>query len=411
MCTAFNGEGTNLAVNKQVHIVEPEENTECDVNILNQSVCNCSSVTVDINSDSCRITSSPNSLADESNCKLTESTQRNTTGCHSPMVMIEEGEEKSSYNGARKELNDIVSSQSSVISSQISGDFSNDQNPEKIGSCSDSNSEVEDLSSTAKYNSCSSFCKLLEMVSSTKFHEVNSQRSKSTENIRDDNAKESWKKSNVTQSTIEESFIPSHKYNLKLTQTSGALEVNCSDPFKKEASSSGFLKNKDENEMNMSSFITDEFAGHVAVTHSQTIASQVHPQEQSNQMQQSFFKISGQTCDLIHNEKELNLGNHKDVVMSETNEISSAPIKLKSKNKVKEENEHFDWDSLRIKAQAKAGKRERTENTMDSLDWDAVRCADVRDIADTIKERGMNNRLAERIQVQPNLNEILLITL
>ncbi|KAI5448358.1 hypothetical protein KIW84_015690 [Lathyrus oleraceus] len=30
--------------------------------------------------------------------------------------------------------------------------------------------------------------------------------------------------------------------------------------------------------------------------------------------------------------------------------------------------------------------------------WDAVRCADVGDIANTIKERGMNNRLAERIQ-------------
>ena len=35
---------------------------------------------------------------------------------------------------------------------------------------------------------------------------------------------------------------------------------------------------------------------------------------------------------------------------------------------------------------------------MDSLDWDTVRCADVGDIANTIKERGMNNRLAERIQ-------------
>ncbi|KAG0451993.1 hypothetical protein HPP92_025926 [Vanilla planifolia] len=35
---------------------------------------------------------------------------------------------------------------------------------------------------------------------------------------------------------------------------------------------------------------------------------------------------------------------------------------------------------------------------MDSLDWEAVRCADVSKIADTIRERGMNNVLAERIQ-------------
>jgi endonuclease III len=115
--------------------------------------------------------------------------------------------------------------------------------------------------------------------------------------------------------------------------------------------------------------------------------------------QQSFFNISEQTRDLIiQKERDLNLGDHKDVVRSETNEISSAPIKSKSKSQVQEEKDNFDWDSLRIKAQAKAGKREKTEDTMDSLDWEALRCADVGEIAKTIKERGMNNRLAERIQ-------------
>lgn len=38
--------------------------------------------------------------------------------------------------------------------------------------------------------------------------------------------------------------------------------------------------------------------------------------------------------------------------------------------------EQFDKDSLRLNAQAKAGKREKTENTMDSVDWDDVRCVD-----------------------------------
>ncbi|CAK8571416.1 unnamed protein product [Lathyrus sativus] len=385
------GEGTSLTVNKQqVCVVEPEENTKCDVNLLNESVCNQSSMTVDIiehfeektvnSNDSCRITSSPIILTDESNFKRTESPQRNSTECHGSMVVIEDREEKSCHDGTGKELNDIISSQSSVISSQISGDFSNNQNPEKIGSCSDSNSEVEDLSSTAKYNTCGSFSKLLEMVSSTKFSEVNSQRSKSIENMRDDNATESWKKSNDTHRNL------------------GDREVNCSDPFNTEALSCGILKNRDENEMNTPSFQTDKSAGCVAVTHSQTIASQVHPQEQSNHMQQSFFDIAGQTLDLIQKERDLNFGDHKDVVRSETKEISSAPIKLKTKSQVKEEKEQIDWDSLRRKAQAKAGKREKTEDTVDSLDWDAVRCADVGDIANTIKERGMNNRLAERIQ-------------
>ncbi|XP_073052535.1 DNA glycosylase/AP lyase ROS1-like isoform X1 [Primulina eburnea] len=64
--------------------------------------------------------------------------------------------------------------------------------------------------------------------------------------------------------------------------------------------------------------------------------------------------------------------------------------------KVKED--PIDWDSLRKQAEAWGRKREKTHNTMDSVDWEAVRCADVNEIAHTIRERGMNNRLAERIQ-------------
>ncbi|XP_058778802.1 uncharacterized protein LOC131652840 isoform X2 [Vicia villosa] len=295
MCTACDGESMSMAVNKQqVREVEPEKNTECDVNLLNQSVCNLSSITVepekntecDVNSnDSCRITSSSISLTDESDCKQTESPQRNNTECHSPMDVIEEGEEKSCHDDIGKESNDMVSSQSSVVSSQISGDFSNDHIPEKKESCSDSNSEIEDLSSTAKYNTCGSISKLLE-----------------TE------------------------------------------------------------------------------------------------QEQSNHTQQSFFDIAGQTLDLIQKVRDLNFGDHKDVVRSKTNEMTSDPIKLKTKKQLKEEKEQFDLDSLRRKAQAKAGKREKTEDTMDSVDGEAMGCANVQDIANTIKERGMDNRLAERIQ-------------
>lgn len=65
----------------------------------------------------------------------------------------------------------------------------------------------------------------------------------------------------------------------------------------------------------------------------------------------------------------------------------------------KEKKVDVDWDSLRKQAQANGKRRERTANTMDSVDWEAVRCAHVDEIAETIKERGMNNMLAERIQV------------
>lgn len=36
---------------------------------------------------------------------------------------------------------------------------------------------------------------------------------------------------------------------------------------------------------------------------------------------------------------------------------------------------------------------------MDSMDYEAMRCVSVDEISNTIKERGMNNLLAERIQV------------
>ncbi|KAK6775277.1 hypothetical protein RDI58_026278 [Solanum bulbocastanum] len=58
----------------------------------------------------------------------------------------------------------------------------------------------------------------------------------------------------------------------------------------------------------------------------------------------------------------------------------------------------FDWDSLRKEVQSKSGKKERSKDAMDSLNYEAVRSAAVKEISDAIKERGMNNMLAERIK-------------
>ncbi|KAF2289764.1 hypothetical protein GH714_038529 [Hevea brasiliensis] len=82
----------------------------------------------------------------------------------------------------------------------------------------------------------------------------------------------------------------------------------------------------------------------------------------------------------------------------EIKEMNAATRKAKSRRVGKEIRENVDWDALRKQAEANGRKRQRTPNTMDSLDWEAVRCADVNEIANTIKERGMNNMLAERIK-------------
>ncbi|XP_031373883.1 transcriptional activator DEMETER-like isoform X2 [Punica granatum] len=58
----------------------------------------------------------------------------------------------------------------------------------------------------------------------------------------------------------------------------------------------------------------------------------------------------------------------------------------------------IDWDHLRKDAQAKGARRERSGDAMDSLDYEAMRQASIKEISETIKERGMNNMLAERIK-------------
>ncbi|KAJ0101959.1 hypothetical protein Patl1_05948 [Pistacia atlantica] len=67
----------------------------------------------------------------------------------------------------------------------------------------------------------------------------------------------------------------------------------------------------------------------------------------------------------------------------------------------------IDWDMLRKQVQSNGKKKERSKDTMDSLDYEAVRCANVDDISNAIKERGMNNMLAQRIQACAFLNRIV----
>ncbi|XP_050910450.1 transcriptional activator DEMETER isoform X2 [Lathyrus oleraceus] len=410
---ACHDESASMIVNSpEVQIVEPEENAKLE-EILNQSVHELSSMTKDIiehsaeretvdsNSiDSCGTTGS---LKDESNCKLLEPAQRNISE-HSTMGFVSpvtgEGQENSCKGGVRKELNALFSSHCSIVTSQLSGDLSIDQNPEKIGSVSDSNTEVEDRLSTAEYNvsNRTSFSNLLGMASSTQLHEVNSQSNNPTENLRDsygqpvamrhDNLEENLEKSNVNQSYLEEIMTQCNDYNLKMTPNSGVLEVNCYNPVNVEASSSGSSKNKNEDNISLSS---------PAESHS--MLSQAH-QQHSDHKQHEAFHISGQSQDLMPKSKESDSCDHSYAITNENSKLESAPVKSKGK---KEKKDSFNWDSLRVQALATAGEREKTESTKDSLDWDAVRRANVNEIADAIKERGMNNMLAERIQSFLNL--------
>uniref|UniRef100_A0A0E0JFL6 HhH-GPD domain-containing protein n=1 Tax=Oryza punctata TaxID=4537 RepID=A0A0E0JFL6_ORYPU len=58
----------------------------------------------------------------------------------------------------------------------------------------------------------------------------------------------------------------------------------------------------------------------------------------------------------------------------------------------------YDWDMLRKEVLYSHGNKERAQNAKDSIDWETIRQAEVKEISDTIRERGMNNMLAERIK-------------
>uniref|UniRef100_A0A0E0PN78 HhH-GPD domain-containing protein n=1 Tax=Oryza rufipogon TaxID=4529 RepID=A0A0E0PN78_ORYRU len=75
---------------------------------------------------------------------------------------------------------------------------------------------------------------------------------------------------------------------------------------------------------------------------------------------------------------------------------ASKPKKPRTTSKKNSEN--FDWDKLRRQACGNYQMKERIFDRRDSVDWEAVRCADVQRISHAIRERGMNNVLAERIQ-------------
>ncbi|PIA54768.1 hypothetical protein AQUCO_00900981v1 [Aquilegia coerulea] len=118
--------------------------------------------------------------------------------------------------------------------------------------------------------------------------------------------------------------------------------------------------------------------------------------------------FSGETLDVVESSLLIDKERSKEDAASGLKEhVHPSKSSHETKNKTpkkpngkpaKEKKKAVDWDYLRKDAYKNCGKRERNHDTMDSLDWEAVRCADVNEIAKAIKERGMNNMLAERIK-------------
>lgn len=81
------------------------------------------------------------------------------------------------------------------------------------------------------------------------------------------------------------------------------------------------------------------------------------------------------------------------------NEGDISPSKAKRRKVNSEKKSAMDWDSLRKQVETNGQRKERSKDAMDSIDYEAIRLANVHEISNAIKERGMNNMLAERIKV------------
>ncbi|KAJ3669335.1 hypothetical protein LUZ60_011285 [Juncus effusus] len=86
-------------------------------------------------------------------------------------------------------------------------------------------------------------------------------------------------------------------------------------------------------------------------------------------------------------------------IISEGVSSSNIPNNKPKRASSKAAKSTFDWDSLRRGVRPPGTpKQERSYKAADSLDYEALRRASVRELSDAIRERGMNNMLAERIK-------------
>ena len=97
----------------------------------------------------------------------------------------------------------------------------------------------------------------------------------------------------------------------------------------------------------------------------------------------------------------INFSNNEAHSLSQAdNEGNISPSKAKRRKVNSEKNSAIDWDSLRKQVEANGQIKEKGKDAMDSIDYEAIRLANVQEISSAIKERGMNNMLAERIKVR-----------
>ncbi|KAL3839761.1 hypothetical protein ACJIZ3_024352 [Penstemon smallii] len=351
-------------------------------------------------------------------------------------VMYESSPNKSmNLIGGGGDTDDTVSSQTSVISSQNHADSAIAQTSERTDSCSLRKSLEESASGVNpnSFTSSTSFVKLLEMAGSV-LHGVygeHTDKKESGDNQRlalsspieyglDDltflaKPNTSCSKSALclgSNSGARAECLNSCKNNTKFLVSSskkGLCTTEISELSVESASQTTFQKFTSPEEglkfsrPNAHSSNNDKIEINLKVLENQReqVSGQSLFQENSYKMHdiqdtcpQNLMDVAGSSSNFDYSRKS----KHKEMNSNKNDPGKTVGPKAKEGRLEKEKQIAADWDGLRKKAQEGGRKRERTSNTMDSVDWGAVRSANVHEIAQTIKDRGMNNKLAERIQ-------------
>ncbi|KAL3825806.1 hypothetical protein ACJIZ3_021835 [Penstemon smallii] len=317
-----------------------------------------------------------------------------------------------------QDMDDGLSSQTSVISSQNSVDSPIVQTTERTESCSASYSEEEALAEVKpnKLSSSASFVKLLQMAG-TVLHGVYEKGGDKKEcgvnwkvqsenlvlNSQDENNLDDPVKP-IMSSTQAECL----KYG-KFSDTSSGKRLctaEISGLSAESVSQTTFPKftavGSTEGLKFSSSITQSNNNGQIEINpETDQVPAQNLFQENGYNMQDipdnAICTGSSSNIDSPRNSEPKEVNSNKNDPDYCTGKMVNGP-KAKGGRTGKQKQNPVDWDGLRKQAQESGRKSERTANTMDSVDWDAVRCADVNEISQTIKERGMNNMLAERIK-------------
>ncbi|KAM6543171.1 hypothetical protein CsatB_007618 [Cannabis sativa] len=80
------------------------------------------------------------------------------------------------------------------------------------------------------------------------------------------------------------------------------------------------------------------------------------------------------------------------------NDAHTKISKAKRGNSTGQKKNEVDWDKLRRRVETGSDQKEKSKDAVDSIDYEAIRTANVKDISDAIEKRGMNKMLAERIK-------------